>query len=143
MTEKFDARIQIADDHLSDGYRHASLRHFNTTFATPVLTRPLELGADFVMESLTKMIGGHSDVLLGAVSGRDPELLPSINQVSTVWGLSSSPFDTWLAHRGLSTLPLRMKAASANAAGLADWLALQLPVMMAGARQRTRRGSRR
>jgi cystathionine gamma-synthase len=97
----------------------------DNTFATPVLTKPLELGADMVMESLTKMIGGHSDVFLGAVCGRDPDVFPLINQVTTVWGLSSSPFETWLAHRGLSTLSLRMKAACANAAALADWLALQ------------------
>jgi cystathionine beta-lyase/cystathionine gamma-synthase len=96
----------------------------DNTFATPVLTKPLELGADLVMESLTKMIGGHSDVTLGAVCGRDPELLPQISQVASIWGLASNPFDAWLAQRGLLTLPLRMKAASANAAALADWLAI-------------------
>ncbi|MFL5240513.1 MAG: trans-sulfuration enzyme family protein [Gemmataceae bacterium] len=97
----------------------------DNTFATPVLTRPLELGADLVMESLTKMIGGHSDITLGAVCGRDPELLPQISQAVSIWGLASNPFDAWLAQRGLLTLPLRMKAASANAAALADWLAIQ------------------
>jgi cystathionine beta-lyase/cystathionine gamma-synthase len=96
----------------------------DNTFATPVLTRPLELGADLVMESLTKMIGGHSDVTLGAVCGRD-DLLPQLSQVMSIWGLASNPFDCWLAERGLATLPLRMRAASANAAALADWLAEQ------------------
>jgi cystathionine beta-lyase/cystathionine gamma-synthase len=100
----------------------------DNTFATPVLTRPLELGADLVMESLTKMIGGHSDVTLGSVSGRDLEQLPRFNQITSIWGLASNPFDAWLASRGLLTLPVRMGAASANAAALADWLAHQSAV---------------
>ncbi len=94
----------------------------DNTFATPVLVRPLECGADLVMESLTKMIGGHSDVTLGLVCGKS-DFQAEIRQVSSIWGFSSSPFDCWLAERGLNTLPLRMKAASANAASLADWLA--------------------
>jgi cystathionine beta-lyase/cystathionine gamma-synthase len=101
----------------------------DNTFATPVLTRPLDLGADLVMESLTKMIGGHSDVTLGSVSGRDLEMLPRFNQIVSIWGLASNPFDAWLAGRGLSTLPLRIRAASANAAALADWLARQSAVI--------------
>ncbi len=96
----------------------------DNTFATPVLTRPLEHGADLVVESLTKMIGGHSDVTLGLVCGRG-ELLPQVTAAMTIWGLASNPFDCWLAARGLETLPLRMRTASANAAALADWLAGQ------------------
>ena len=96
----------------------------DNTFATPALLRPLDLGADFVMESLTKMIGGHSDVLLGVVCGKN-DLVERINQTRIVWGLSSSPFECWLAQRGLSTLAVRMEAASTNAAKLADWLAGQ------------------
>lgn len=96
----------------------------DNTFATPVLVRPLELGADFVVESLTKMIGGHSDVTLGLVCGSN-DIQAEVNQVASIWGLSSSPFDCWLAERGLSTLPLRMKTACANAAALAEWLAHQ------------------
>lgn len=96
----------------------------DNTFATPELVRPLDLGADLVMESLTKMIGGHADVTLGVVSGRN-DLLPEVSQVVSIWGLASNPFDCWLAERGLATLPLRMQAASANAAELADWLAMQ------------------
>ncbi len=97
----------------------------DNTFATPVLTKPLDMGADFVMESLTKMIAGHSDVTLGLVCGNDEEWLPAINAAVSIWGLSSNPFDCWLAERGLATLDLRMRAASANAAKLADWLAEQ------------------
>jgi cystathionine beta-lyase/cystathionine gamma-synthase len=94
----------------------------DNTFATPVLTRPLAEGADFVVESLTKMIGGHGDITLGSVCGTG-EHLSQFNQLMSIWGLASNPFDTWLASRGLATLPLRMRTASANAAGIADWLA--------------------
>jgi cystathionine beta-lyase/cystathionine gamma-synthase len=97
----------------------------DNTFATPVLARPMQTGADLVMESLTKMIGGHSDVTLGLVCGKDADLLPQINSAVSIWGLASNPFDCWLAERGLATLGLRMRAACDNAAQLADWLAQQ------------------
>jgi cystathionine beta-lyase/cystathionine gamma-synthase len=93
----------------------------DNTFATPALTRPLEMGADLVMESLTKMIGGHADVTLGLIAGRG-DLLPEVMQVSSIWGFAANPFDCWLAERGLSTLELRMEQASANALWLAEWL---------------------
>jgi cystathionine gamma-synthase len=96
----------------------------DNTFATPVLTRPLEMGADLVMESLTKMISGHSDVTLGMVCGNGDHQ-QKIAQVVTIWGFAPNPFDCWLTIRGLSTLTLRMRAASANAALLAQWLAEQ------------------
>ena len=83
----------------------------DNTFATPVLVRPLELGADLVMESLTKMIGGHSDVTLGMVCGQG-DLLPQVSQVVSIWGLASNPFDCWLAERGLGHL------AAAHAGGV-------------------------
>jgi cystathionine beta-lyase/cystathionine gamma-synthase len=97
----------------------------DNTFATPVLYRPLEHGADVVMESLTKVIGGHSDVTLGLVAGTDPELLPAVTQIVSTWGLAANPFDCWLCDRGLPTLDLRMRASSGNAARLADWLSEQ------------------
>jgi cystathionine beta-lyase/cystathionine gamma-synthase len=96
----------------------------DNTFATPVLARPLELGADVVMESLTKMIGGHSDVTLGMIAGKG-DLLQQVTATSSIWGFSANPFDCWLAERGLATLSVRMHAASANAAALAEWLATQ------------------
>jgi cystathionine beta-lyase/cystathionine gamma-synthase len=96
----------------------------DNTFATPALLRPLDLGADLVMESLTKMIGGHSDVTLGLVCGRG-ERGEEMAATASTWGLTSNPFDCWLAGRGLGTLALRMRTASANAAALADWLATQ------------------
>lgn len=99
----------------------------DNTFATPVLCKPLATGADLVMESLTKMVGGHSDVTLGVLCGHahDEDLHQQVSQASSIWGLSSPPFDCWLAERSLDTLPLRMIAASRNAFALADWLATQ------------------
>jgi cystathionine gamma-synthase len=97
----------------------------DNTFATPVLCRPLERGADLVMESVTKMIGGHSDVTLGLVAGNDADMLPALNAAVSIWGLASNPMDCWLAERGLATLELRMRQACENAALLAEWLAEQ------------------
>jgi cystathionine gamma-synthase len=94
----------------------------DNTFATPVLARPLEFGADLVIESVTKFIGGHSDVTLGVVCGRDSDVGARVQRLSSIWGLAANPFDCWLATRGLPTLELRVRAASANAAVLADWL---------------------
>jgi cystathionine beta-lyase/cystathionine gamma-synthase len=105
--------------------RYHCLLAVDNTFATPVLTRPIELGADFVMESLTKMIAGHSDVTLGLVCGKDEDLFTGLKTSFSIWGLSANPFDCWLAERGVATLSLRMRAASANAAEIADWLADQ------------------
>lgn len=97
----------------------------DNTFATPVLVRPLEWGADLVVESLTKLMSGHGDVVLGCVCGADQELLAQLQQTVSIWGFASNPFDCWLTERGLTTLDLRMRAASENAAALADWLAVQ------------------
>jgi cystathionine beta-lyase/cystathionine gamma-synthase len=106
-------------------HRHNCLLAVDNTFATPALTRPVELGADFAMESLTKMIAGHSDVTLGLVSGNDEDRLTALKNTVSIWGFASNPFDCWLAERGIATLALRMRAASENAAQLADWLAEQ------------------
>ncbi len=100
----------------------------DNTFATPVLCKPLQLGADLVLESLTKMIGGHSDVTLGFVGGNG-DLFPQLARTVTIWGLACNPFDCWLAERGLATLSLRMRAATANAAELAKWLQAQPAVV--------------
>jgi cystathionine gamma-synthase len=102
---------------------HGARLVVDNTFATPVLCRPLELGAHLVMESLTKMIGGHSDVILGFLCGSEAALFPGVAQIVSTWGLAAGPFDCWTAERGLQTLELRERQAVANAAGLADWLA--------------------
>ena len=93
----------------------------DNTFATPVLCRPLELGADLVMESVSKMMNGHSDVMLGALCGRecDWERVPL---VLSAWGLASSPFDAWLAVRGLTTMHLRVERACETAQQVAKFL---------------------
>ncbi len=97
----------------------------DNTFATPVLCRPLDLGADVVMESLTKLIGGHSDLTLGSLAGTDAELLPRLTDLTSTWGLFANPFDCWMCTRGLATLDLRVKAAADNAVAVASWLAEQ------------------
>ena len=94
----------------------------DNTFATPAVCRPLELGADIVIESLTKLIGGHSDLTLGFIGGRDPEQAASFADRVSTWGLSAGAFDCWLATRGLETLSLRAAAATSNAAAVAEWL---------------------
>ncbi len=97
----------------------------DNTFATPALVKPLDHGADLVVESLTKFVGGHSDLTLGALSGEGEEedLRPAAVQVASIWGLAAPPFDCWLAARSLATFELRMRAACESAALLADWLA--------------------
>ncbi len=96
----------------------------DNTFATPVLCRPLELGADLVWESLTKMMNGHSDVVLGLLCGRTDawERMPL---VLSAWGLASGPFDCWLAQRGLATMALRVERAASNALAAAKFLAAE------------------
>lgn len=106
-------------------HKHDALFVVDNTFATPALCRPLEYGADLVMESLTKMIAGHSDVTLGIVAGADDELFARLKATSSIWGFAANPFDCWLAERGLETMSLRTNAACGNALVLADWLAEQ------------------
>ncbi|MFQ5968360.1 MAG: trans-sulfuration enzyme family protein [Acidimicrobiia bacterium] len=94
----------------------------DSTFATPVATRPLELGADYVLHSLTKYIGGHGDALGGAVLG-SKEALSHLNVEATIhFGGSLSPFNAWLIMRGMATLPLRMEAHQSNALEVARYL---------------------
>jgi cystathionine gamma-synthase len=107
-------------------HRHDCRLIVDNTFATPVLMRPLDWGADVVMESLTKMIGGHGDVTLGVIAGKgDADLAQAVTATSSIWGFYASPFECWLTARGLATLPLRMHAASGNALALAAWLTRQ------------------
>lgn len=118
--------LRVADvPGLADLCRRTECRLLvDNTFATPELFRPLEHGADLVVESLTKLMAGHSDVTLGVVSGNG-DLEQTIRQTVSIWGLMGNPFDSWLAQRGLSTLSLRCRSACDNAANLADWLAKQ------------------
>jgi cystathionine gamma-synthase len=93
------------------------------TFATPVLQRPLELGADLVVHALTKYISGHSDVLGGAVIiGTPSELAARIKTFQRVGGAGLAPFDCWLALRGVQTLVPRMRLHCENAGRVAEFL---------------------
>ena len=116
--------LRVADSPaLADiAHRHDCRLLVDNTFATPVLFRPLEQGADLVMESLTKMIGGHSDVTLGVLCGREERLYPELTQKVSIWGLTPSPHECWLTERSISTLRLRMRSATENAAIIARWL---------------------
>lgn len=95
----------------------------DNTFTTPRAVRPFEHGADIVIHSVTKLLAGHSDVTLGYVAARDPALAARLATVSATMGLTPSPFDCWLAERGLQSFALRYDRAEANARALADTLA--------------------
>jgi cystathionine gamma-synthase len=94
----------------------------DNTFATPVIQRPLELGADAVVHSATKYLGGHSDVVGGAVVVRDEGVHERVRFVQNSVGAVPGPFDCFLVHRGLRTLHLRVAAHSENGRALADVL---------------------
>lgn len=97
----------------------------DNTFTTPIGYRPFDHGADIVIHSVTKLLAGHSDVTLGYVAARDPADQKAIYDFAVTTGMTPSPYDCWLAERGLYTFPLRFDRAEANAARLADWLADQ------------------
>src|SRR4051794_8796623 len=94
----------------------------DNTFATPVYQRPLELGADAVVHSATKYLGGHSDAVSGAVIVRDAEVHDRVRFVQNSIGAVPGPLDCFLVHRGLRTLHLRMAAHTENARVVAAWL---------------------
>jgi cystathionine gamma-synthase len=101
---------------------YGALTVVDNTFATPYLQRPLELGADIVTHSTTKFIGGHSDILGGAVIVNDAELHEKIRFIQFAAGAVSSPFDAWLTHRSLKTLAVRMDRHCKNAQAVAEFL---------------------
>jgi cystathionine gamma-synthase len=94
----------------------------DSTFATPYIQRPLDFGADVVLHSATKYLGGHSDVIGGLVVTRSDELAEKLRFHQNAAGAVPSPFDCFLVMRGLRTLAVRMERASANALVLALWL---------------------
>ncbi|MCQ1954675.1 PLP-dependent aspartate aminotransferase family protein [Arthrobacter sp. zg-Y238] len=91
----------------------------DNTFSTPLVTRPLELGADVVVHSVTKYLAGHSDVVLGAAVTSDPELRDRLLRYRSLHGAVAGPFEVWLALRGLRTLALRVERSQATAGELA------------------------
>jgi cystathionine beta-lyase/cystathionine gamma-synthase len=94
----------------------------DNTFATPLLVKPLELGAHMVVQSLTKYLAGHGDVLGGAVIC-DQDHLPIVRQLSRTYGPVLGPFESYMTMRGIKTFPLRMERQCRNACRLASWLA--------------------
>ncbi|MCA1187796.1 MULTISPECIES: cystathionine gamma-lyase [unclassified Saccharopolyspora] len=99
-------------------HRAGALLAVDNTTATPLGQRPLELGADLAIASDTKALTGHSDVLLGHVSTADAELAARLRRARTLSGSIPGPFETWLAHRSLGTLDLRLARQASNAAAL-------------------------
>ena len=95
----------------------------DNTFTTPRGFRPFDFGADIIIHSVTKIMAGHSDATLGYVAARDPALRKAIYDFSVTVGFTPSPFDCWLAERGLYTYELRYDRAEANAEALAAHLA--------------------
>ncbi len=103
-------------------HRRGAIVVVDNTFATPVYQRPLELGADVVVHSATKYLGGHSDVVGGFVAMNDDDGAEQIGFLQNAVGAVPSPFDCYLALRGLKTLELRMERHTANATAIAAWL---------------------
>jgi cystathionine gamma-lyase len=94
----------------------------DNTFMSPYVQNPLDHGADIVVHSVTKYINGHSDVVMGAAAFNSPELFDRLSFLQNAIGAVPSPFDCWLAHRGLKTLHLRAREATKNATGVANAL---------------------
>jgi len=117
LLEVVDVRA-VADAARSAG----ALVAVDSTFATPLVQRPLDLGADVVVHAVTKLLAGHSDVVLGALATRDDALLQRLHGRRTSRGAVPRPFEAWVALRGLRTLHLRVERATENARELAGRL---------------------
>ncbi len=116
--------LQLADIAAVSSAAHAcgAWVAVDNTFASPALQRPLELGADLVVHSTTKYLGGHSDLIGGAVVTRDRVLYERIRHYQNAAGAVPGPWDCWLLLRGLRTLSVRMRAHCENARAIAEWL---------------------
>jgi cystathionine beta-lyase/cystathionine gamma-synthase len=116
--------LNIADIGAAADIAHAQdcLLVVDSTFASPIATRPLTLGADLVVHSLTKYIGGHGDAMGGAVCGSRALLGPLRGEALVHYGGVKSPFNAWLLLRGMATQPLRMRCHEQNALRLAQFL---------------------
>jgi cystathionine gamma-lyase len=103
--------------------KHHLIAVADNTFATPWLQRPLDYGFDVVVHSATKYINGHSDMVGGvAIAGRNPEIRDRLAFLQNSVGAIASPFDSFLAHRGVKTLGVRMERHCRNAMAVAQWL---------------------
>ncbi len=104
-------------------HEFGALLFVDNTFTTPAMIRPFEHDADIVMHSVTKLLAGHSDVTLGYVVARDKAVNDAIELAAVTWGMTASPFDCWLAERGIQSFDLRFERAQENARQLADVIA--------------------
>jgi cystathionine gamma-synthase len=114
--------LNVADIEEIVARRQQALVVVDNTFATPVYQQPLELGADAVVHSTTKYLGGHSDVIGGAVIVREQALHDAVRFVQKAVGAVPGPLDCFLIHRGIRTLHLRMAAHTENARAVSEWL---------------------
>ena len=106
-------------------HKHNCLLAVDNTFATPYLQTPMDLGADLVMHSLTKYMGGHSDVVMGALVVNDDKLAEDLYFIQNASGGVTGPFDSFLVLRGIKTLHVRMRAHCENGRAIAEWLKKQ------------------
>ncbi|MBD8067477.1 methionine biosynthesis PLP-dependent protein [Bacillus sp. PS06] len=102
--------------------KHNLLLIVDNTFYTPIIQKPLDAGADIVIHSATKYLGGHNDVLAGLVVAKDEKICETIGQNHNASGAVLSPFDSWLLIRGMKTLSLRMNKHQENAIRVAEYL---------------------
>ncbi|MCB9942548.1 MAG: aminotransferase class I/II-fold pyridoxal phosphate-dependent enzyme [Geminicoccaceae bacterium] len=105
--------------------RYGLVLAVDNTFTTPLAFRPLEHGAHVVIHSVTKLLAGHADVTLGYIVGDNEQRNTAFRDAAVTWGLTGSPFDCWLAERGLYSFELRFERALANAKRLAEFLSTQ------------------
>ena len=102
--------------------KHSLKLIVDNTFLSPYFQNPLKLGADIVIHSCTKSIGGHSDLIMGAVCTNDPEVNGKMVSIQKSLGACAGPFECYLAMRGIKTLGIRMKASAESALKLAEYL---------------------
>jgi cystathionine gamma-synthase len=116
--------LNVVDIRAAAGAAHAAgaIVVVDNTFATPYLQRPLELGADVVVHSTTKYLGGHSDVIGGFAATNDPTIAERLYFLQKSLGAVPGPFDCWLVLRGIKTLAVRMRQHCVNAHAVAAWL---------------------
>jgi cystathionine gamma-synthase len=116
--------LNVVDIRAAAGAAHAvgAILVVDNTFATPYLQNPLDLGADAVVHSTTKYLGGHSDVVGGFVATNDPTIAERLFFLQKSLGAVPGPFDSWLVLRGIKTLAVRMQRHCENARAIAAWL---------------------
>lgn len=102
--------------------KHGLLLIVDNTFLSPYFQNPIDLGADIVIHSGTKFLGGHNDTLAGFIVTKTAERGEEIRQILKTIGSGLAPFDSWLILRGIKTLPIRMKKSQENAIAIAEWL---------------------